>query len=1048
MAGANRFGARWMLIPFGFFVFAILLFGAQPVSAGSATSTSTALSCAPSTVDAGASTDCTATVTGDSPTGLVSFAQDGGTGSVIAGDCTLSAGGSCTAPITATGTGSATIQATYAGDLNNLGSTSNNQAITVVPATPSLSATCPTVVVGAPASCTVTLGSNAYDPDGTATFALASSPTLVSPSTFDCTFSASSDSCSTPSVSTTGAGPVTFSVTYGNDPNNSPTPNPATATLEIQKAQSLLTANCASSTVVIGQQTTCTAVLSNAYSPSGTITWSFSGTGAFSPNPCLVPPGSCEVSFSPATSGTISATYSGDGNNIGSTGTVPIAADIGETITVTVANSGPPTTVTLSGCSVSPGSITANGVPQNFEATSGCSGLALTLPPATADSKYLTATDESSLPVPTCSSSPCQPFSATIYYQFYNTYQVSPKSPSTWAASGFIPVTGTSLGTGGADICTIPITTGTSSFFCQGWSDYDTQVVLGALQISPTEREAASPPAFTDTTAGGAQYDSGYYLQVLEDFQYSLVGATTAPTSPAISFTALGAPASSPLTGSEASLSIWMDSGTSWSAPQTISGSNATQRWYSQVTSGAATGGASVALTYYHQYFVTFVYSVIGGGNVYIPPSEQFQAFGNSTTGSQGWIDADSAYSFTNPLTGSTAGARWFSQVAAGTVSSAGQINATYYHQYALTLSFTVSGGGSYDAPILNSTSFGEPAATELSGTATVAWVDAGANWSVTSPLPSSTNAERWVTEQSDSGTATSPLVTQFRYYHQYAGSFSYSIAGTGGTPPVPELNYTALGDTVVVPLSTKHTVIWADSGSLWSAQVTLSGEQGERWLSNATGLTPVAAAFSEDVQYTHQFYVEVGVNTAAGGQVANIDAWHDQGDSVILNATSARSWTFGYWQGGTTYSYNGTARHPTLAVSGPANETAVFFPGLVITTNNEGAVGYAYGMVSGTVAPGTNATIYPPLGRNVTLTAMPKTVEIMFAGWTGVLTDSHLQSSVAIITPGVVHATFSTDYTDIRTFTVATLAVFIAACYVLIIRRGFTPKIPKVVPT
>jgi hypothetical protein len=916
-------------------------------------------------------------------------------------------------------------------------------SLTVAKAAPTFySVNCPTPDVGYTATCTATL-SSAYQPGGTVTFTQTSSAMLISPSTFDCTVSPTTDSCTTPTTSTTGAGTVTFSVAYSGDPNNSPAMT--TATLQIAKAVSTMTANCASSTVVIGEQTTCTAVLGGTFSPSGAIAWSFTGTGTFTPTSCTVPPVSCSVSFSPATSGTITATYPGDGNNDGSYKSFDLAADIGDSITITVANGGPSAVIDLSGCSVSPTTISANGVAWTFQAASGCSALALTLPPAGADARYLSANGTGSLAIPTCTSSPCQPFSATIYYQFQNTYRVIPESPSTWAASGSVPVTGTALGNASARVCTITITTGTGGFSCQGWSDYGTQVVMGSLSLSSTQREAASPPAFTDTSAGGTDYDSSYYLQVLEGFQYSLVGGTTAPSAPGISYTALGAPATSPLTGSAASLSIWMDSGSSWNVPQTISGSTTTERWYSPVTSGAATGGATISLAYYHQYFVTFGYSVIGGGTVYIPPSEQFQESGNQTTGSQGWADAGSSYSFTNPLAGSTAGERWFSQEATGAVTSAGPINATYYRQYTLTLSFTVSGGGSYDSPLLSSTSFAAPASAQLSAAPTVLWVDSGAKWSVSTLLPSSTDTERWITQQTDSGTATSAVVLQLKYYHQYAGSFSYSIKGSGGSPPVPKLNYTEFGSSVLVPLSSSPTVVWPDSGSAWTAQPTIPGEQGERWLSNATALTPVDSGFSADIQYSHQFYVEVGLNTAAGGQVANADQWEYQGNSVMLNATSAHQWTFAYWQGGTTYSYNGTTRSPSLTVTGPANETAVFYPGLNISTDSDGSVAYSYGTVSGVVPAGSNATIYPPLDKNVTLTAMPKTVEIMFQGWTGVLKGSQLQSSVAIVTPGSALATFATDYTDIRTFTLATLFVFLLAAYVLVIRRGFAPKVPKI---
>ena len=38
------------------------------------------------------------------------------------------------------------------------------------------------------------------------------------------------------------------------------------------------------------------------------------------------------------------------------------------------------------------------------------------------------------------------------------------------------------------------------------------------------------------------------------------------------------------------------------------------------MNSGAATAGQTVALVYYHQFFVDFAYSVIGGGTAYVFP--------------------------------------------------------------------------------------------------------------------------------------------------------------------------------------------------------------------------------------------------------------------------------------------------------------------------------------------------------------------------------------------------------------------------------------------
>ena len=106
----------------------------------------------------------------------------------------------------------------------------------------------------------------------------------------------------------------------------------------------------------------------------------------------------------------------------------------------------------------------------------------------------------------------------------------------------------------------------------------------------------------------------------------------------------------------------------------------------------------------------------------------------------------------------------------------------------------------------------------------------------------------------------------------------------------------------------------------------------------------------------------------------------------------------------------------------------------------------YSYGSINGTVPAGAQRHDLSAPGRNVTLTAMPNTVEIMFDGWTGGLTRLpsalaiQLQASCPSTRPCIVHASFATDYTDIRTFAVAAIGVFVAAAFVFVVRRGYTP--------
>ena len=91
---------------------------------------STSVSCPSFT--AGSGTLCTITVTGDSPTGTVSFITSDSTGSFTAPSCTLSSG-SCIVGYKDTAAGSPTITATYFGDSNNNAGTSGTTSVTVNP---------------------------------------------------------------------------------------------------------------------------------------------------------------------------------------------------------------------------------------------------------------------------------------------------------------------------------------------------------------------------------------------------------------------------------------------------------------------------------------------------------------------------------------------------------------------------------------------------------------------------------------------------------------------------------------------------------------------------------------------------------------------------------------------------------------------------------------------------------------------------------------------------------------------------------------------------
>ncbi|MDG6939656.1 MAG: hypothetical protein JRN39_04555 [Nitrososphaerota archaeon] len=143
----------------------------------------------------------------------------------------------------------------------------------------------------------------------------------------------------------------------------------------------------------------------------------------------------------------------------------------------------------------------------------------------------------------------------------------------------------------------------------------------------------------------------------------------------------------------------YMDQGSTWSVAPTLNGSSADERWQTdQPTEGVADQGQTVSLDYYHQYRLTFNYSVAGGGTGYAGPSVDAVEFGAPLTvqaPSQAWIDAGSGYSYPSALPGGTPDERWVGGAGtSGKADSPSTVAPTYVHQYYVTLGVNAKEGG------------------------------------------------------------------------------------------------------------------------------------------------------------------------------------------------------------------------------------------------------------------------------------------------------------------------------------------------------------------
>jgi hypothetical protein len=225
------------------------------------------------------------------------------------------------------------------------------------------------------------------------------------------------------------------------------------------------------------------------------------------------------------------------------------------------------------------------------------------------------------------------------------------------------------------------------------WGDYS------AMQIDPvdgctfwytTEYYTTVRPGWS-TRIGTFRFSE---CAVSITVSYSIIDGGS-PTAPVFSYTSGGNPHTYTLTTTPTPVTV--DTGTSWSvAPNPLTGSTGTERWYSiQILSGTATGGA-LAFIFYHQYLQTLSYAITPVLNHGSPTAPTFSAlwFGVSlplflTQVATGyWYDAGSSWTLSpNPLSPSTGSEQWItSQSTSGTVSSATTILFTFHHQFFLTV--------------------------------------------------------------------------------------------------------------------------------------------------------------------------------------------------------------------------------------------------------------------------------------------------------------------------------------------------------------------------
>jgi len=441
---------------------------------------------------------------------------------------------------------------------------------------------------------------------------------------------------------------------------------------------------------------------------------------------------------------------------------------------------------------------------------------------------------------------------------------------------------------------------------------------------------------------------------------------------------------------------------------------------------------------------LTFSYSVVGGGTGYQPPVLTYVSGGVTKTADLNSsavayrADAGTTWTVTSTLVGSSSSERWETdQNATGVVGSAETVEFRYYHQFLVSFGFGVSGGGSgYSHPTVTAVSFGSP--RTLGGASAgfplaATWVDAGSRYNYTDPLPGSTSSERWESSPPTGSVYTSGSVT-VEYYHQYLVEAATSFTGSEIFPTVT-LRSNSTGSPVQETLAEGTTSFWLDAGARYAVSQAVSLSPGERWETNATTSGVVTGRLDIPLAFRYQYLVTIGTNAAEGGTASSGSGWYAPGTALQVTAAPSSGWEAEGWTGEGPGASSAQSPELSLVVTGPANETAVFYPGVTISSVGPVSVSYQDGSVSGAVPAGKTSVVYVPPSSTISLTASPTPLFYSFEGWKGAASSSGASVSLRIAGPAAVTAESGYDLTGVSAVALAVALIGLGA--LLVVRRS-----------
>ncbi|HMK95000.1 MAG TPA: hypothetical protein VK536_06310, partial [Candidatus Limnocylindrales bacterium] len=484
-----------------------------------------------------------------------------------------------------------------------------------------------------------------------------------------------------------------------------------------------------------------------------------------------------------------------------------------------------------------------------------------------------------------------------FYHQYQATASYSISDSSTPSSS--IVLSGTQFG---SSSYTLTLTKSAQ----KTWLDAATSWSVTNPITSGSERWDASSGT-SGTMTGTATIAPSYYDQYQFTLAYSVTGGGTGYSAPTLTATQFGVSYKPTLgtTGTQ----YWLDSGTSWSITNPLSGSGSSQRWQtSQTASGTVssssptTAGNSLTFAFYNQYKVTFSQSGItnsAGSNTVLTVGSTNYAYNALPNGV--WFNNATTFTWTSPVSGGTGLQFTFSSsTGSSPISAAQTYSATYTPQYYLTVT----------------SSYGSPTGA--------GWYNSGtsAPFSVTTPASGGTGIQYAFTSWTGSGggsyggsssshsvTMNNAITETASWQTQYQVTFTQtgitSAAGSNTVLTVGSTNYA---------WNAMPSSVWVNSGTTFTWTSPVSGGTGVQFaLSSSSGTSPITAAETYTATYTTQYkvtFTQTGITSAAGSNtVLTVGS-----TNYAYNALPSNLWV-----------NSGTAFTWASPVSGGANVQFVF---------------------------------------------------------------------------------------------------------------------------